>query len=63
MWGTRTEQLRDVPPVCEYCYGVVDLLKQPTGYKVCRTWPGTLGLPVFFHTACYSIVAECSRSR
>jgi hypothetical protein len=57
------EQLRDVPPICEHCYAPVDLVNDPTGYKVCRSWPGTFGLPVFFHTACYKTAAKNIRTK
>jgi hypothetical protein len=49
--------------VCEHCYAPVDLVKAPTGYKVCRTWPGTFGLPVFFHTTCYKTAAKNRRTK
>jgi len=35
------ERLRDVPPMCEHCYGPVDLVKDSIGHKVCRAWPDT----------------------
>ena len=41
-----------VPPLCEMCCCPVTV----TGFGsvvVTRTWPGTFGLPVFFHPACF----------
>jgi hypothetical protein len=42
-----------IPQICEHCYGVVDLSADPLGYAMSRTWPGSYGLPVFFHKTCH----------
>jgi hypothetical protein len=51
-----------VPPICEGCYCPVHLAAEPLGYQVSRTWPGTHGLPVFFHKPCYQRATAGARS-
>lgn len=39
-----------VPPLCEHCCCPIEVTAYGSVF-VSHTWPGTFGLPVFFHAA------------